>query len=847
MFAELMRRIPTKSGAGRVLILVNAVTLAIQASETVSRMFPGLSVEIEQGARYTASGNADVTVATVQSMCSRSRLDKYDPSQFKCVIIDEAHHAAANTYRKILARFNSKVRPPFHEIQNDDDMGEIKNAGFPLMVPIIGFSATFSRHDGRALGTIFDEIVFHRDFFEMIEDKWLSPLRFTAIRGRFDLSGAKSTGGDFVTSSLARIVNQPEVNEIIVRTWLDRAYNSRRSTLVFAVNIEHVEALVCEFRARNVEAHAVHSGIPLKKRDEIVQDFRDGKFPVLINCAVLTEGADIPPVDCVLLARPTKSRNLFSQMIGRGLRLSPVTGKTDCLVLDVVGNTTHGVVCTPMLFGLDHWDEIDNATIAELRQLRKMREEKAAKESPATVKLPEYLEYIDYTDPRQLLAALAARGDPPSFKLSPNAWVDCGDHRHVLGSYDGSYVRVERSNTPGEPIWQGVYIQRNPMFGISDEKSPYLHARKIVTSNDLGHAIRGCDTFLAEHLTASGRTPKYLLRSAAWRGHLASKRAQNAVQKVLAGRGKNKLETNIDLEQLTQGDVDIIITRARHGARSRLMKQAKVHNTIEQALLKKAVRAFKKHQGTGNAGAAGAGAGFGAGAAAGMGGVATQMPPNNQYGYGPAMQDAPGGPAPWTAQILGTDAVHPFDDNNKNAQNEYYKNLRNSARSEGDKMGNAFRASKEAYRNGDGARAKQLSEEGNMHQQRMEQLNAQAAEWIYAANNADSPPGTIDLHGLYVKEAIAKAEQVLQQARAQNYPQLRIIVGKGIHSKDHVSHIKPAVERLVRDYNVSAHVDPKNTGVLIVNMNGPAGGGGADFTRDMARGATGNDQECVVM
>lgn len=158
-------------------------------------------------------------------------------------------------------------------------------------------------------------------------------------------------------------------------------------------------------------------------------------------------------------------------------------------------------------------------------------------------------------------------------------------------------------------------------------------------------------------------------------------------------------------------------------------------------VLKKAFRAFKKHQA---AAGAGAGAGAGMGAAAGMGGTATQMPPGQPYGYGYGPPPgAPGGPAPYTAQILGTDAIHPFDDNNKNARNPYYTDLRNHARSEGDKMGNAFRASKEAYQHGDGARAKQLSDEGNMHQQQMNQLNAQAAEWIYAANNADSPPGTI--------------------------------------------------------------------------------------------------------
>lgn len=100
-----------------------------------------------------------------------------------------------------------------------------------------------------------------------------------------------------------------------------------------------------------------------------------------------------------------------------------------------------------------------------------------------------------------------------------------------------------------------------------------------------------------------------------------------------------------------------------------------------------------------------------------------------------------------------------------------------------------------------------------------------------------------DLHGLYTQEAIVKAEQVIQQAKAQNYPRLRVIVGKGIHSKDHVTHIGPAVERLVRQYNLAAHLDPKNTGVLIIDLHGPAGGGSLDFTRDMMRSGAGGSQD----
>lgn len=160
MFTELLARIPSEKGRSQALILVNAVALAEQASETVERMLPHLRVEIEQGAKYRASGTADVTVATVQSLKNASRLEKYDPWKFKCVIVDEAHHSTSATYRTVLSHFNSDI--PCDEPEID----------VPVRVPIIGFSATFSRHDGLALGTVFDQIVFHKDFLAMIEEQW---------------------------------------------------------------------------------------------------------------------------------------------------------------------------------------------------------------------------------------------------------------------------------------------------------------------------------------------------------------------------------------------------------------------------------------------------------------------------------------------------------------------------------------------------------------------------------------------------------------------------------------------------------------------------------------------------
>ena len=162
-------------------------------------------------------------------------------------------------------------------------------------------------------------------------------------------------------------------------------------------------------------------------------------------------------------------------------------------------------------------------------------------------------------------------------------------------------------------------------------------------------------------------------------------------------------------------------------------------------------------------------------------------------------------------------------------------------------MAHAFDASKKAYASGQGARAKELSEEGHRHQAEMERLNTEARQWIFAANNADSPPDTLDLHGLYVKEALSKVEEAVQKAQQQNYPQLKLIVGKGIHSRDHVSHVKPAVQRLLSHYHLDAHVDPDNAGIVVVNLRGPPGGGSTDFTHAMARGASGNEHECLIM
>ncbi|BGP18647.1 hypothetical protein JCM10213_002892 [Rhodosporidiobolus nylandii] len=180
-----------------------------------------------------------------------------------------------------------------------------------------------------------------------------------------------------------------------------------------------------------------------------------------------------------------------------------------------------------------------------------------------------------------------------------------------------------------------------------------------------------------------------------------------------------------------------------------------------------------------------------------------------------------------------------------NAQNAHYVELRNNAIREGDMMAKAFASSKQAYSSGNGGAAHELSQQGKEHQRNKDRFNAEAAEWIYQENNRTQPPGSIDLHGLYVQEAIDYTERAIAQGRQQGWAELKVIVGKGNHSPSHVAKIKPAITSLMERERLTAHLDPHNGGVLIVQLQGQGGGrSGGQFVREMEQ-SSGND--CVVM
>jgi len=169
-------------------------------------------------------------------------------------------------------------------------------------------------------------------------------------------------------------------------------------------------------------------------------------------------------------------------------------------------------------------------------------------------------------------------------------------------------------------------------------------------------------------------------------------------------------------------------------------------------------------------------------------------------------------------------------------------------------MARAFEQSHTAYASKDGAAAKELSNEGKAHQREMERLNAEASAWIFRENNQGRVPTEVDLHGLYVKEAITYSDNSIAEARERGDKEIRLIVGKGIHSPNNAAKLKPAIEELMQKHNLTAAIDPQNSGVLIVQLEG---GTAADQVRDLGGVTLGadditqrlnkKDESCIIM
>lgn len=348
MFCALAERM-----RARTLILAHRDELIEQAAAKVREVWPDADVGIVKAERD--EHDAQVVVASVQTLARPRRLHRLTDSSsllrpaapFDLIVVDEAHHTAADSYRRILAHLRAGER-------ERAATGDEVDAGYELgIVPdgpvLLGVTATPDRGDGKGLDDLFDEIVASYDILWGIRSGYLADLRGLTVALDVDLDQVKVSRGDFDAGAAGAAIAHAGGPDVIAEAWLVHARGRR--TLVFTPTVELAADCADAFRHRGISAEYVHGGMDVDERRRVLRAFSRGEIDVIANCAVLTEGYDEPRVDCIVVARPTKSRALYTQMVGRGTRRHP--DKDDCLVIDVVGaSRKHALVTIPSLFGV---------------------------------------------------------------------------------------------------------------------------------------------------------------------------------------------------------------------------------------------------------------------------------------------------------------------------------------------------------------------------------------------------------------------------------------------------------------------------------------------------------------
>ena len=297
---------------GRALIMAHRGELLDQAADKVKQV-TGLECAYEKAGSSSLGSWFPVTVGSVQSLCQERRLQQFPPDYFSTIVVDEAHHCLSDSYQRVLEHFGD--------------------------ANVLGVSATPDRGDKRSLGRFFDSCAYEYTMTQAIWQHYLCPVKAQMIPLKLDISEVSVTNGDYSAGDIG-VALEPYLHQIareIADNYADR------KTVVFLPLI-HTSQTFCDIlNSMGVPAAEVNGNSA--DRADILRDFEAGRYAVLCNSMLLTEGWDCPAVDCICVLRPTKVRSLYQQIIGRGLRLSP--GKEYLLVLDFLWQTERLDLCRP--------------------------------------------------------------------------------------------------------------------------------------------------------------------------------------------------------------------------------------------------------------------------------------------------------------------------------------------------------------------------------------------------------------------------------------------------------------------------------------------------------------------
>lgn len=361
IFSEACRR----WNNGRVLVVAHREELIVQAADKIEKVV-GERPEIEMGeywaSRETFLSRPHVVVTSVQTMSRPSRQRGFNPEDFGLIIIDEAHHAPAKSYRKVIDHFSK---------------GGVK---------VLGVTATPDRTDEAALGQVFQSVAYEYAVQDAINDGWLVDVKqeMVFVEG-LDFSQVKTTAGDLNQAQLEQVMLEEEAIHKVASPTIECA--GSKPTLIFTAGVQHAHELATILTERyGKTAVALDGKSEALHRRSVIDQFKNGEIQFLCNCGLFLEGFDAPNTAVVVMARPTKSRALYAQMLGRGTRPLPgvVDGcdsaterrlmieesdKPDMLVLDFVGNSgRHKLISSVDVLGGNYSDEVVDRVMEEVKK-----------------------------------------------------------------------------------------------------------------------------------------------------------------------------------------------------------------------------------------------------------------------------------------------------------------------------------------------------------------------------------------------------------------------------------------------------------------------------------------------
>ena len=296
----------------RCLILAHRGELLDQAADKLKRT-TGLGCALEKGESSCLGSWYRVTAGSVQSLMREKRLARFAPDYFQTIVVDEAHHVLSDSYQRVLDHFSG--------------------------ARVLGVTATPDRGDMRNLGQFFQSLAYEYTLPKAIREGYLCPIKALTIPLKLDLTGVGVQAGDFRSADIDTALD-PYLEQIARE--MEEHCRDRR-TVVFLPLVKTSQKFQTILSARGFRAAEVNG--TSQDRGAVLRDFEAGRYNVLCNSMLLTEGWDCPPVDCIVVLRPTKVRSLYSQMVGRGTRLA--SGKDHLLLLDFLWHTERHELCHP--------------------------------------------------------------------------------------------------------------------------------------------------------------------------------------------------------------------------------------------------------------------------------------------------------------------------------------------------------------------------------------------------------------------------------------------------------------------------------------------------------------------